>query len=327
MNIAILADGRPSGSELSVRNANEILQMINRSNINGNIIFINGSDWTLQNEMFQNIKINKNDFSLKVNNYARTEFDCVVIAMYGSPAEDGKLAAYFDLINVPYISSGVFASALSFNKYHCNRFLSSMGVLVPKALLYNSSQHLRPAYVASNLTFPLYVKPNSGGLGLGVTNITKVSDLNSAAERAFDVSSEIIIEEFIQGREIVCSLFKTANHEMVFHLSEVIKDEKSANSLGENIIKNKIVTPAVLPEDIEVECQLISSKIYDAINCRGIVSIDFIIHDNRIFFLEINTIPDLSKNGIVAQQIESMGASLSEIVVELINEAVEYSRK
>lgn len=323
-NIAILAGGDSSEYEISLKTAKQIFDQIDTNKFNPNIVIIRGKDWYLQDDMFKDVPINKDDFTLRVNNFSKTIFDCVVMAIHGTPAEDGKLAAYFELIGIPYTSCGLFASTLTYNKYQCNVFLQSFGISVPKSLLFTTQDIIRPSFVAQNVGLPCFVKPNTSGSSFGITKVANSNKLLSATEFAFNESSEITIEQCISGKEVTCGIVKTKSKEIILPLTEIVhKKEFFDYEAKYNPENTSRITPAKLDEDMDIECKKLSSQIYEVLDCKGLVRIDYIISGDKIYFLEVNTIPDMSEASIISEQCRAAGLSLSDLYTELIEDAIE----
>ena len=152
--------------------------------------------------------INRNDFSFATKDQ-HIQFDFAYIIIHGTPGEDGPLQGYFDMIGIPYSSSGLLACALTFSKFTCNNFLKSFGVKVADSLLIRKDKIYNSQEIIERIKLPLFVKPNVGGSSFGTTKV-KVSDqLQSAIVEAFTEAPEVIVESFIDGIEVTCGCFTT----------------------------------------------------------------------------------------------------------------------
>jgi D-alanine-D-alanine ligase len=228
--------------------------------------------------------------------------------IHGDPGENGILQSYFELIGLPYATSGVLASNMGFNKYHCKAILEKFDILTPKSVLIREDVPLQSVNIIEKLGLPCFVKPNAGGSSFGVSKIEHVRQLKESIEKALTESREVICEEFIEGTEVTCGLCKTKKSEYVFPITEIV----SKNTFFDYEAKydpnySDEITPARISEDIEFETKSVSSKIYDILDCKGIVRIDFIIKDKKPYFLEINTVPGMSENSIIHKQVREMG--------------------
>jgi D-alanine-D-alanine ligase len=131
------------------------------------------------------------------------------------------------------------------------------------------------------------------------------------------------VEEFVKGTEITCGVMKTINRSLVFPITEIVSkkdffdyEAKYTNGMAEEIL------PARIPEKIRLDCEKTSSLIYDRLFCRGIVRIDYIIRDEKLYFLEVNTVPGMTENSIVPRMIKAAGLTFTEILNDLIEDAL-----
>jgi len=323
-NIAVLAGGNSSEYFISLKSAETIANEIDKEKYNVYTVQIKGSEWTLINNLNCGLIIHKNDFSF-TDRGQKEKFDLVVSAIHGTPGEDGLLQAYFDMIGMPYVGSGVLASSLTFSKFYCNTFLNNFDILnIAKSLLIRKGTEYNTDEIIDELALPCFVKPNAGGSSFGISKVKKKEDLDAAIDSAFKESDEVIIEEYIAGDEIQCGIFKTKESEYKLPLVEIIsKTEffdykaKYDPNFSEEII------PARISNELTEECQNITSELYDALNCKGIVRMDFILKDGEYWFLEANTIPGMTNESLVPQMIKKAGMTIKEVMSLLIEDVFE----
>jgi D-alanine-D-alanine ligase len=319
-NIAVVAGGNSSERVISVQSGAMVVDEMKRIGYNSFLIDINKLDWKVKVTDNQYVSINKDDFSFN-NNGIKTKFDCAIIAIHGTPGEDGKLQAYFDLIGMPYTTCGVLASSLTFNKHACKVFLKEFGVKSANDFLIKKGQEWSSTDIEKKLKMPCFVKPNESGSSFGVTKVSDTAQLDNAIKHAISEGDEVIIEEFISGIEVTCGLVFTNKEKIVFPVTEVVSkkeffDYEAKYTPG----MSDEITPARITEEMTKRVQSTSSRIYEAINCKGIVRIDFIISGNDLYFLEVNTVPGMSPNSIVPKQLKEMGSSLADIYQKIIDE-------
>jgi len=169
------------------------------------------------------------------------------------------------------------------------------------------------------------VKPNNGGSSIGMSKVTKMSDeFGSAIEKAFREDDQVLIEEFIEGREFTVGVFKTKGNIIVLPITEVISQKEFFDYEAKYGGASSEVTPAKIDEVIADKIRDAAKKIYQAFNCRGVVRIDFIYNEQvkQPYMLEINSIPGQSEASIVPQQVRVMGWSLKEFYTKLVEEAL-----
>jgi D-alanine-D-alanine ligase len=324
-NIAIVAGGDSSEYIVSVESASNIKKALDTNRYRPFIITVKGSRWLLGTIEDDGPEIDKNDFSVILEG-KKILFDCVFMAIHGTPGEDGKLQAYFDLLRIPYTTCGVLTSALSFNKYVCKGFLNNFGILSATAMLVRKGYRFDTKKIKAGIGLPCFVKPNNGGSSFGVTRVTKESQLKEAINKAFSEDDEVIIEEYIEGIELTGGLIKTADRELVFPLTEIVSRNEFFDFNAKYNREADEITPARIPEKPAAECRRISSHIYDVLDCRGIVRIDYIYSKGKFYFLEVNTVPGMTGISIIPQQIEAMGLEIAEVLTMTIEDSIGYSK-
>ena len=317
-NIAIVAGGYSSEYEVSLRSADGIYGFMDKSRYNIFIVVLRKESWTVMMSDGNMPEIDKNDFSFLTGGQ-KIKFDFVYITIHGWPGEDGRLQGYFDMLNIPYSSCGVFASALTFNKFINNKFLKSMGVRVSDSIRLTKGQITDTDDVISQLGLPVFVKPNDGGSSFGVSKVKDASQLQPAIEKAFAEGNEVIIERFIKGTEITCGCYKTKTKQVVFPITEVVTENEFFDYNAKYNGEVQEITPARISAEITSEIQQETLKIYDLIGARGIIRIDYIIpDDNNPVLLEINTTPGMTATSFIPQQIRAAGLDIKDVMSDII---------
>jgi D-alanine-D-alanine ligase len=317
--IAIVAGGDSPEYEISVKSANEVCKALS-SRYMIYIIMIRGINWYWEDQKGRFHNIDKNDFTLVVDDF-HVRFDAVFIAIHGTPGENGLLQGYFDMLKIPYAGCKAFCSALTFNKQACKLFLKDYKIPMAEAVLIRKCDHLDPAKIVKQTGLPCFVKPNDSGSSFGVTKVKKKEELLSAIEKAFKESDEILIEAFMNGREVACGVIKTKSKALILPVTEIIsKNEFFDYEAKYTPGKSDEVCPARMPAEITEEIQRLSSRVYDLLGCKGIVRIDFIIIDNKPHFLEINTVPGMTEESLVPKQAEAAGIKLEDLYSMVIED-------
>lgn len=321
-NIAVIAGGNSSEYFISLQSAETIAKEIDKEKYNVYTVLIKNNDWELSSDQYCGIPINKNDFSFN-DNGQKVKFDCAYITIHGTPGEDGKLQSYFEMIGLPYTSCDVLCSSLTFNKYFCNTYLKQKGIPSAKSMMLRKHETIDIESIIDLTGLPCFVKPNEGGSSFGISKVKTKEELIPAIDKAFEEAEQVIIEEFIKGREITSGLVKVNNKEYLFPLTEI----KSANEFFDYEAKydhadTREITPAPIDGNLADECKKLSSEIYDYLNCSGIVRIDYILHDDKFNFLEINTVPGMSAASLVPQQVKEYGISFSDLLSEIIEDSI-----
>jgi D-alanine-D-alanine ligase len=317
--IAIVAGGDSPEYEISVKSANEVSKALS-SRYMTYIIVIRGINWYWEDQKGRFHNIDKNDFTLVVDDF-HIRFDAVFIAIHGTPGENGLLQGYFDMLKIPYTGSKTFCSALTFNKQACKLFLKDYDITMAEAVLIRKSDDLDPSKIVKQTGLPCFVKPNDSGSSFGITKVKKKEELLSAIEKAFKESDEILIEAFMNGREVACGVVKTKSKGLILPVTEIIsKNEFFDYEAKYTPGRSDEVCPAKMPANITEEVQRLSSRIYDLLGCKGIVRVDFIIIDNKPHFLEINTVPGMTEESLVPKQAEAAGIKLEDLYSMVIED-------
>ena len=310
--IAIAAGGNSSEFEVSVKSANEVSKMLS-NRFSTYIIMIKGANWYWEDQKGGYYNIDKNDFSLVADDIS-IRFDAVFIAIHGTPGENGLLQGYLDMLDIPYTSCSAFSSALTFNKHACKLYLKEYGIPMANAILIRNDCSQNPASVIDKIGLPCFVKPNDSGSSFGVTKVKKKEDLLKAMKTAFRESNEVMIESFMNGREVACGVVKTKRKSLVLLVTEIIsKNEFFDYEAKYTPGKSDEVTPAKMPLPVTNEIQRLSSVVYDLLGCKGIVRVDFIVVGDKPYFLEINTVPGMTEESLVPKQARSAGIALEEL--------------
>jgi D-alanine-D-alanine ligase len=310
--IAVVAGGDSSEFEISVKSAGEVGKVLSSKYI-VYIIIIRGTDWYWEDQKGRYHNIDKNDFSL-IYDENRIRFDGVFIAIHGTPGENGLLQGYFDMMGVPYSSCDAFCSALTFNKQACKLFLKEYGITMANAVLLRKGEHMDLVNIIKQLGLPCFVKPNASGSSFGVTKVKKKEELLPAIETAFKESDEVLMEAYMNGREVACGVVKTKSKTIVLPVIEIIsKNEFFDYEAKYTPGKSNEVTPADMPLSVTNEIQRISMSVYDLLGCKGIVRVDFIVIGEKPFFIEVNTVPGMTKESLVPKEAAAAGIPLEEL--------------
>ena len=321
--IAIVAGGDSGEYIISIKSGGVVRDTIDPEKFDAFLIQIRRKDWFYEKDG-QKFQINKNDFSLPLENETIC-FDAVFCAIHGTPGENGKLPAYFEMLNIPYTSSDSITSALTFNKNFCNRTVASWGVNVANSVQFYDDGTAKPENILSSLTLPVFVKPNCGGSSVGMSKVNKSEELEDAIKIAFREDREILIEEFVPGRELTCGVLQSKNQMTVFPVVEVISKKEffDYEAKYDPALSSEII-PAPITTNLEIKIKETSAFLYKKLNCKGVVRFDYIYSakNRKLYFLEVNTVPGLSRQSIVPKMAVEMGISLQELFSMLIEDAI-----
>lgn len=322
--IAFVTGGYSGEAEISYQSAKTIEKNINPEKFDYYKIDITPAGWFHQLANGENIQVDKNDFSLLIDG-KKILFEAVLIGIHGTPGEDGKLQGYFDMLNIPYTSCDCAISALTFNKRYTVAVASFAGIKVANSVLLFKKNYESPDELVKNLQFPVFVKPNNGGSSIGMSKVNSPSEeLGAAIEKAFKEDEQVLVEEFIKGREFTIGVFKSKGKIIALPITEVISKKDFFDYEAKYLGASEEITPAQADESVSELIKAEAIKIYQIFNCRGIIRIDFIYNeeDKQPYMLEINTVPGQTEASLVPQQVKAMGWSLMDFYTAMLEECL-----
>ena len=320
--IAFVTGGYSGESVISYKSAETIENNLDRDRYDVYKIDITPDGWFYQNGG-QKVAVDRNDFSINLQN-RKISFDAVLIGIHGTPGEDGKLQGYLDLMNLPYTSCDAATSALTFNKRYTVAVAAFAQINVAKSIHLFKNISVDPKHILDKLQLPLFVKPNNGGSSIGMSKVNAPDELPSALAKAFREDDQVLVEEFIAGREFTVGVFKTIKEIVVLPITEVKSKKDFFDYEAKYQGMSEETTPALVDESIATKIRHTAKKVYEVFNCRGVVRIDFIYNESKQepYILEINTVPGQSEASIVPQQVKAMGMTLKEFYSALIEDAL-----
>lgn len=317
--IAVVAGGDSAEFQISLQTANHIYNSLDKQKYTPYIVELKGKEWNVlvDNEHYP---VDKNSFGFIKGGKGIT-FDFAYIAIHGTPGENGVLQGYLQMMQIPHSTCNTLSSALSFNKYMCNTYLKQLGFNVAQSVWLKQNVNYNIDNILEQIGLPCFVKPNADGSSFGISKVKERKELETAIQKAFAEGDEVIVETFIDGLEFTCGLVKTKQEEVIFPVTEVLpKKEFFDYEAKYNPDMAEEITPARISEELTLRIQNLSSQIYDALKCKGIVRVDYMIKENRIFILEANTVPGMTANSFVPKQVEAMERDLKDILTLVIED-------
>lgn len=329
-NIALVAGGYSGEYVISIKTAITIENNIDKEKYHVYKIIIDKHNWQYTSPEGHKIEVDRRDFSLLINQN-KISFDAVFIAVHGTPGEDGKLQGYFEMLDLPFTSCGAIVSGLTFNKIYCNRVIEHSGVVnVSKSIHVFQDRCLSVDEICNQIKLPVFVKPSEGGSSLATTKVKTKEELQPAIDAVFAIEPQAMIEEFVKGREFSIGVYQSNRKCIALPVTEIIStkeffDYEAKYTPG---MTNE-VTPAEIEKDIAIKIADTAINIYQTLNCKGICRVDFILEENsnKLYFLEINTIPGQSENSIVPQQVRASGMTLIDFYGGLIEETLKNYKR
>ncbi|MBL4594792.1 MAG: D-alanine--D-alanine ligase [Flavobacteriales bacterium] len=287
--VAIIEGGYSHEKVISLQSAETVYQNIDREKYNPIKVRIDEEGWFAY-EGGVKFEINRNDFS-----YNNIKFDIAFIVIHGSPGEDGKLQAYFDMLNIPYSACSQLAATITFNKFVCNQYLRTFGIKVADAVLIRQDEEINSSEIISKVGLPCFVKPNDGGSSFGITKVQVEGELEQAVELALEHGTQAIIESFLEGREVTNGIYKNKDGIVSLSITEIVTNNDFFDFDAKYKGESDEITPADLTDEIAEKVKIVTKKVYEILDLGGIARADYILKDGEPYLIEINTVPGLSK--------------------------------
>lgn len=317
-NIALLAGGNSSEREIALQSAAQVAEAFDKARYNVWLIDVKGREFIFREDGVET-KVDLNDFSLTVGGQ-KILFDYAYVMIHGTPGEDGHIQGYLEMMGIPFSSCDMVSSVITFDKQSTKLAVAQTGISLAKGIMLREEDWIAPEAIVAELGLPLFVKPNASGSSCGVTKVKSVEQLPEAIFKAFDESPEVLIEEYIAGREMACGVLVTQEEELLFPITEIVaKNEFFDYEAKYTAGMSDEITPAdITPEMVDKlhEQTLIA---YKACRCKGLARVDFIVTpEGEPYLIEINTIPGMSAGSIVPKQIRAAGMTMTQILTLII---------
>ena len=319
-NIAIVCGGDSSEHDVSLRSAQGLYSFFDKERYNVYIVDVKGMDWHVNLHDGTTAPIDRNDFSFQEDGKL-VMFDYAYITIHGTPGENGIMQGYFELIHLPYSTSGVLVEAMTFDKFVLNNYLKGFGVSVAESLLIRKGYEelVSDDEIEEKIGMPCFVKPAADGSSFGVSKVKNKDQLAPAIRKAMMESDDVMVESYLEGTEITVGCYKTKEKSVVFPITEVVTKNEFFDYDAKYNGQVEEITPARIPEETAERARQITSFIYDILHCNGIIRIDYIISkDQKISMLEINTTPGMTATSFIPQQVRAAGLDIKDVLTDIV---------
>jgi D-alanine-D-alanine ligase len=265
---------------------------------------------------------------MNVSKYRRIgNINVIFPVLHGPFGEDGTIQGLLKLANIPFVGASVLGSAIGMDKDVMKRLLRDAGMPIAKfqAFTRSSIDDIEFDFIRDQLGSPVFVKPANLGSSVGVSKVSDENSFNKAIQYAFEYDNKILIEEYIEGREIECSVMGNENPTASVP-GEVLPQHEFYSYEAKYIDENGAILeiPANLPDDVVKNVQEYAIKAFKVLCCEGMARVDmFLKNDNRVILNEINTIPGFTKISMYPKLWEASGITYTELIDRLIQLAIE----
>jgi D-alanine-D-alanine ligase len=253
------------------------------------------------------------------------DIDIVLLLLHGKRGEDGSIQGLLDLLDLPYVGSGILASALAMNKAISKELFRSAGLKVPREMLFSRNQDIDQEVILSVLGKPAVIKPVAEGSSIGVRICHTAEEIAEAMKDTFDISSEVMVEEYVKGREVSCAVLGNRTPEALPVIEIIPRKEHQFFNYTAKYVPgaSEEVCPARLPSHVFKKVQDYAIKAHCLLCCRNFSRSDMIVADKDVYILETNTIPGMTENSLFPLAARTAGLSFSQLMDRLIELAFE----
>jgi D-alanine-D-alanine ligase len=318
-NFGVFCGGFSSEYDISIKSADTIIKNFpNEFRIFK--IIVSRNSWEVEIENSR-VSFDMNSGSFIFNGDSLI-LDYGIVYIHGNPGENGKIQAYLDMKNIPYLNSGVLASSLSFDKWYCNQFLKSFGIPVAKSLFLRSEFEVSPEQIVDELGLPVFVKPSDSGSSYGISKVKTKLEIQPALQKSFAEGGTTVVESFLDGVEVTCGVYRNIDGIQALPLTEIASENEFFDYDAKYNGKSQEITPARVSADVKLKVQERAKFIYSLLQLRSIARIDFMIVNDEPYVIEVNTTPGFSSASIVPQMLACQGISITEFWRQIIRAEV-----
>lgn len=315
-NVGIICGGFSSEYDISVKSAITIRDNF-PDEFNTYLIFLSRDGWKIEVNDVQ-FDLDPIRFSAEING-STLKVDIAIVYVHGDPGENGKVQAYLEMQQIPYINSGPLASELSFDKWFCNQFLKGFGIHVADSIyLASEKEEIEPSEIIARLGLPVFVKPCDSGSSYGIARVDEENQLLNAIKEAFAEGRTVVIESFLKGTEVTCAVYRTKTGLVALPLTEIVSKNAFFDFEAKYKGLSEEITPARISDELTSNVQTVSKEIYQLMQLRSIARIDFMIVDDVPYVIEVNTTPGFSAQSLVPQMIAESGQTIKQFWTDIV---------
>jgi D-alanine-D-alanine ligase len=319
-NIAIVMGGYSSEAEISLKSGDVVYNSLDTNRYALYKVYILKDRWFVRLGK-KEYKINKDDFSFEKKG-VRVKFDCVFNAIHGNPGENGVLIAYFDLLGIKHTSAPFYQMSLTFNKRDTLSVVKEYGIQTANSYYMHQRDEINTVKIIKKVGLPCFVKPNRSGSSFGITKVYSEENLEGAIMKACKEDEEILIESFLDGKEVSVSVIEYKGKIEVLPITEIVSENDFFDYEAKYKGKSKEITPARITKLEKNKIIQTARKVYRVLNMSGFSRSEFILVNGEPYFLEINTVPGMTEESLLPQQAKEASISLTDLFDNAIQMAL-----
>ena len=319
-NIAIVMGGYSSEAEISLKSGDVVYNSLDANKYALYKVYIFKDRWFVKLDT-QEYKIDKDDFSF-VKKDIKVNFDCVFNAIHGNPGENGALVAYFDLLGIKHTSAPFYQMSLTFNKRDTLSVVKEYGIQTANSYYMHQRDEINTVKIIQKVGLPCFVKPNRSGSSFGISKVYKEENLEDAILKACKEDEEILIESFLDGKEVSVGIIEYQGKIEVLPITEIVSENDFFDYDAKYEGKSKEITPARISDVEKKKVINTARKVYRVLNMSGFSRSEFILVNGEPYFLEINTVPGMTEESLLPQQAKEASISLTDLFDNAIQMAL-----
>ena len=319
-NIAIVMGGYSSEAEISLKSGDVVYNSLDANKYALYKVYIFKDRWFVKLDT-QEYKIDKDDFSF-VKKDIKVNFDCVFNAIHGNPGENGALVAYFDLLGIKHTSAPFYQMSLTFNKRDTLSVVKEYGIQTANSYYMHQRDEINTVKIIEKVGLPCFVKPNRSGSSFGISKVYKEENLEDAIMKACKEDEEILIESFLDGKEVSVGIIEYQGKIEVLPITEIVSENDFFDYEAKYKGKSKEITPARISDVEKKKVINTARKVYRVLNMSGFSRSEFILVNGEPYFLEINTVPGMTEESLLPQQAKEASISLTDLFDNAIQMAL-----
>lgn len=320
-NIAIVMGGYSSEVNISIKSGNVVYNHLDREKYALFRVHILKDKWVALDDFENEYPIIKNDFSFILND-EKIMFDCVFNAIHGNPGENGALVAYFDLLGIKHTSAPFYQMSLTFNKRDTLSVVKEYGIQTANSYYMHQRDEINTVKIIQKVGLPCFVKPNRSGSSFGISKVYKEENLEDAIVKACKEDEEILIESFLDGKEVSVGIIEYQGKIEVLPITEIVSENDFFDYDAKYEGKSKEITPARISDVEKKKVINTARKVYRVLNMSGFSRSEFILVNGEPYFLEINTVPGMTEESLLPQQAKEASISLTDLFDNAIQMAL-----
>ncbi len=320
--IAVAMGGYSSEAEISLKSGEVVYKHLSaNSKFKVFRAHILKERWFVKTDSGEEFLIDKSNFSVTIDGKT-IGFDCVFNTIHGTPGEDGLFQGYLQTLKIPQTACDYYQAALTFNKRDCISVLKAHGIQTAKNVYVNKGDDINPQSIVDHVGLPCFVKANRAGSSYGISKVKHSDDILAALEHSFKEDDEVIIESFLDGREVSVGVINIGGEVQALPVTEIISENEFFDFEAKYLGKSQEITPANLSMEQTEEVQNLAVKIFKLLKLKGLTRSEFIFHNHQPHFLECNACPGLTEASILPQQAKAAGISLQQLFTSAVEVAI-----